>query len=378
MLRKRDENLTNWPKYPHFFPSLGGFSGKGGPAGQVTRDHGPGNFSRKPLWKTYCNSFSRSTEPIGTLSHSRSDFGLIIHRELISAVNIKFRYFPLTRFWSGRYIECNEIGDTISTPAHFATATLTMTDLNSIKAKISKLLRLQQSDNAGEAANAAAFVERLCREHGLTPDDINPDHDPERDEPTFWVAGASFKRVDHADWSLLNHVAKHYNGQTIQRCARAGEEGYLQDKSVIEVVATKGNRIQIELYYAYLKEVMERLADEAKAKSIAEGYSSRSFRLNFRKGFAQAIGEKLREQKKVSRDEQPHAQGETAGLALLKRDAIERKAVDALVKHRFPRLRSGSASSFGGNGTNAGRAAGRSTSVNRQVTRTSTPQLMGR
>ena len=57
-----------------------------------------------------------------------------------------------------------------------------MTDLNSIKAKISKLLRLQQSDNAGEAANAAAFVERLCREHGLTPDDINPDHDPERDE----------------------------------------------------------------------------------------------------------------------------------------------------------------------------------------------------
>ena len=253
-----------------------------------------------------------------------------------------------------------------------------MTDLNSIKAKISKLLRLQQSDNAGEAANAAAFVERLCREHGLTPDDINPDHDPERDEPTFWVAGAAFKRVDHADWSLLNNVARHYNGRTIQRMAQRGEEGYFDNKCVIEVVATKGNRIQIELYYAYLKDVMERLADEAKAKAVAEGYSSRSFRLNFRKGFAQAIGEKLREQKKVSRDEQPQAQGETAGLALLKRDAIEKKAVDALVKQRFPRLRSGSASTFGGNGTNAGRAAGRNTSVNRQVTRTSTPQLMGR
>ena len=123
---------------------------------------------------------------------------------------------------------------------------------------------------------------------------------------------------------------------------------------------------------------MERLADEAKAKSVAEGYSSRSFRLNFRKGFAHAINQKLQEQKKVSRDEQPQAQGETAGLALLKRDAIEKKAVDALVKQRYPRLRSGVGQTFGGNGTNAGRAAGRSTSVNRQVTRTSTPQLMGR
>ena len=259
-----------------------------------------------------------------------------------------------------------------------------MTDLNSIKAKISKLLRLQQSDNAGEAANAAAFVERLCREHGLTPDDINPDYDPERDEATYWVVGTPFKRVDHADWNLLAAVARHFNGQTVQRGIRQedgfkmGLDDYSYGCSVLEIQATKGNRIQIELYYAYLKEVMERLADEAKAKSVAEGYSSRSFRLNFRKGFAQAIGEKLREQKKVSRDEQPQAQGETAGLALLKRDAIEKKAVDALVKQRFPRLRSGSASTFGGNGTNAGRAAGRSTSVNRQVTRTSTPQLMGR
>ena len=259
-----------------------------------------------------------------------------------------------------------------------------MTDLNSIKAKISKLLRLQQSDNAGEAANAAAFVERLCREHGLTPDDINPDYDPERDEATYWVVGTPFKRVDHADWNLLAAVARHFNGQTVQRGIRQedrfkmGLEDYSWGCSVLEIQATKGNRIQIELYYAYLKEVMERLADEAKAKSVAEGYSSRSFRLNFRKGFAHAINQKLQEQKKVSRDEQPQAEGNTAGLALLKRDAIEKKAVDALVKQRYPRLRSNSGSTYGGNGTSAGHAAGRNTSVNRQVTRTSTPQLMGR
>ena len=53
ILRKHDEILTNWPKYPHFFPSLGGFSGKGGPAGQVTGAHGPGARWRKRLGKTF-------------------------------------------------------------------------------------------------------------------------------------------------------------------------------------------------------------------------------------------------------------------------------------------------------------------------------------
>jgi hypothetical protein len=246
-----------------------------------------------------------------------------------------------------------------------------MTDNASIKAKIAKLLRMQQSDNAGEAANAATFVERLCREHGLTPEDINPDFDPERDEATYWVMGTPFKRVDHADWSLLNAVARHFNGRTVQRGVRMedgfkmGADGYRYSSNVIEIQATKGNRIQIELYFTYLKEVMERLADEAKAKSVAEGYSSRSFRLNFRKGFANAIEQKLKEQK-AERGQREHQKDWVVGtdnaLALLKRDAIEKKAVDALVKQRYPRLRSGSGQTFGGNGTNAGRAAGRATS----------------
>jgi hypothetical protein len=165
--------------------------------------------------------------------------------------------------------------------------------------------------------------------------------------------GTPFKRVDHADWSLLNAVARHFNGRTVQRGVRM-EDGF---------------KMGADGY---------RYSSKAKAKSVAEGHSSRSFRLNFRKGFANAIEQKLREQKKVSRDEQPQAQGQTAGLALLKRDAIEKKSVDALVKKRYPRLRSGSGQTFGGNGTTAGHAAGRATSVNRQVTRTSTPQLTGR
>ena len=49
--------------------------------------------------------------------------------------------------------------------------------IDQIKQKIAKLLRLAQSCNANEAANAADMVHKLCAEHGLTQDAIDPDCD---------------------------------------------------------------------------------------------------------------------------------------------------------------------------------------------------------
>ena len=250
---------------------------------------------------------------------------------------------------------------------------------DAIKAKISKLLRMQQSDNPGEAANAAAFVEKLCKEHGISPDECSPDYDPERDVATYWCMGKPFKRVDHAAWSLLDHVATHFNGETINRCARQGEPRYSNNQSYIEVIATKGNKIQIELYYEYLYEVMEKLSKKAKAEHVAAGfYGDRAFRGNFRKGFARAIGHKLREMRAQQMHEEKHqAPGVDGGLALLKRTEIEKREVTALVKQRYPRLGRGTAASYGGSGTSAGVAAGNSTSVSRQMTRNSVPALAG-
>ena len=37
-----------------------------------------------------------------------------------------------------------------------------------VRTKIAKLLRLQTSNNAGEAANAAAFVEKLCAKYNVS------------------------------------------------------------------------------------------------------------------------------------------------------------------------------------------------------------------
>ena len=49
---------------------------------------------------------------------------------------------------------------------------------------IAKLLRLQTSNNAGEAANAAAFVEKLCAKYNVSSSDCQ-DYDPNRDEVKF-------------------------------------------------------------------------------------------------------------------------------------------------------------------------------------------------
>ena len=251
--------------------------------------------------------------------------------------------------------------------------------IDSIKAKISKLLRMQQSDNPGEAANAAAFVEKLCKEHGISPDECSADYDPERDVAIYWCMGKPFKRVDHAAWSLLSRVAEHFNGEVVNRSARKGEPGYQENQSVFEVIATKGNKIQIELYFDYLYDVMEKLSKKAKADHVAAGFhGDRAFRGNFRKGFARAIGSKLREMRAQQMHEEKHqAPGVNGDLALLKRTEIERREVSALVKQRFPRLGTGRASSYGGSGTKAGVAAGNSTSVSRQVTRGSAPALTG-
>jgi len=57
---------------------------------------------------------------------------------------------------------------------------------------------MQESSNANEAANATEFLERLCRQHGITANDINADYDPERDDVVV-VELFRGKRLDKAE-----------------------------------------------------------------------------------------------------------------------------------------------------------------------------------
>lgn len=243
-----------------------------------------------------------------------------------------------------------------------------------IKAKLAKLLRLQESSNANEAANAAAFVEKLCREHGISPNEIDKEYDPELDAPVHWVQGDVFARVDHAAWTLLAGVSAYFNGKTVQRDFSINDKNagidvawdFSRRQRVIEVCATKGNKVQIELYYEYLLDVMNKLADEAKAEDLLTGNSSPAFRSNFRKGFAATIRSRLAEMKYEAEREGNVATG-APGLVVQSKNKREYDSMMALYTKRHPRVSSGSGGTYGGNGTRAGIAAGRSTGLNRQM-----------
>ena len=245
-----------------------------------------------------------------------------------------------------------------------------------VKAKVAKLLRMQSSANENEAANAALLVEKLCRQHGISSADISPDFDPEKDQAVAWDALAYGKRRDAAEVLLLSYVASFFNGTCINK--------YRNGRNFVEVIATQGRRVEIELYFEFLLETMNRQADRAKTLEDPDK-QDRGFRQNFRKAFVESVGRRL---KQIRREElikereaenTPRPAGTSApGLVAQKRRNIEQKAVDALCRKLHPRL--GTASSFtgsSGNGSQHGRAAGANVGLNRQVSTGRTRALSG-
>jgi hypothetical protein len=107
--------------------------------------------------------------------------------------------------------------------------------------------------------------------------------------------------------------------------------------------------VRIEVYYEYLAEVMDRLADQAKADNP---YSSRSYRLNFRKAFADELSVRLAG---MSRAEGP-------GLV---RIGKEKAAVADLMKEKCGRLRTSTTRM--GTGASAGREAAQGVGLSEQV-----------
>jgi hypothetical protein len=223
-----------------------------------------------------------------------------------------------------------------------------------IKAKIAKVMKMQESSNANEAANATEFLEKLCRQHGVTANDINADYDPERDDVAVVELFRGY-RLDKAESWVLNSITKFFNGRLIQFGGR--REGI-----TLKIVASKGNQIQIELYFEYIMEVMTKLADNAKA---ANPYSPRSFKADFRKGFALTIGSRLRNMKET-RD--GYGTGiKTPGLTVADKDARELKAVNSFVDGSFGKITTTKSTCVTRNGTKMGSQAANGVGLNTQV-----------
>ena len=249
--------------------------------------------------------------------------------------------------------------------------------LSEIKAKIAKVLRLQQSKNAGEAANAAALVEKLCSEYELSPSEISADYDPEKDEVIEFGFGRMFRKQDTAFNMLIGGVVSYFNGRTIITHVGDPLENRIKAanghtaRRQLHIIATKANKIQIELYADWLIDEMERQADQAKSQNLLEANEKNAgsppqFRGNFRKGFANELAKRLiAMRKEQERRGQPDLQMEA--LAVVNRNSLARNAVNKVLNDKYPRRRAGAKFSKG-YGFSKGSEAAKKVGLNKQTT----------
>jgi len=222
-------------------------------------------------------------------------------------------------------------------------------DRKQIIAKIQSILKLQEgSDFDGECQNAASMIDKLCKKYNVSLDEIT-------ETQVLDESFINFKRVNVALTTLLNAIATFYDAKAYMKNG---------DTKSLQIIGSEAQQIQVKLYFDYLNQVMEKEAEVAhqaeKIMSALNGKTiSRSFKLNFRKAFADNVALRLREMKE--------AEGRVHDDA---------KAVsDKLSTMRFGRAKKMNGAN--GEGAYAGAGVGSSVSLNRQATGSVTKQLCG-
>jgi hypothetical protein len=161
-------------------------------------------------------------------------------------------------------------------------------DRQQVIAKIQSILKLQQgSDFEGECQNAAEMIDKLCKKYNVSVEEVSQTQ-------VLDESFNSFKRVNQAHATLLNAIASFYD-------AKAYLKNNTDSKS-LQIIGSEGQQIQVRLYFDYLVQVMEREAETAhKAEKVLAQLTgatvSRSFKLNFRKAFADKVALRLQEMK---------------------------------------------------------------------------------
>jgi hypothetical protein len=222
-------------------------------------------------------------------------------------------------------------------------------DRQQVISKIQSILKLQDNTTFdGEASAAAAMIDKLCKQYGIS---ISEATETQVTDEEF----LTFKRVNAALSLLLNAVANFYDAKA-----------YLKngDTKSIQVIGSEAQQIQVRLYYDYLVQVMEKETDVAHQAekilaSVTGATVSRSFKLNFRKAFADKVAERLREMKQAENRVHDDA------------DAVKNK----LSAMRFGRAKKMNGAN--GAGAYAGSNVGAGVSLNRQASGSAAKQLCG-
>ena len=235
-------------------------------------------------------------------------------------------------------------------------------NINEIKSKLAKLLRLSKSSNANEAAVAIQKFETLCVQHGVAKQDVTADFDPELDVIIETSFGKTYKKRDIAIYRLIAAVAKYYNGVLMIDNDRL-------DGKQLKIIASKSNQIQIELYSEYLIDEMERLSKQAKKENK---HTPRSFRANFRKGFALAINKRLVELKKVQESQETSQENQPA-LVVVEHNQREQKAALSFMLEKYPDIRTSTSRYNAGHGHHEGQDAAQGVGLRKQTEGVTSP-----
>jgi hypothetical protein len=222
-------------------------------------------------------------------------------------------------------------------------------DRSQVIAKIQSILKLQENTTFDGEANAAAkMIDKLCKQYGVTITEAT-------ETQVYDESFVSFKRVNAALSLLLNAVASFYDAKA-----------YLKNDNVksLQIIGSEAQQIQVRLYYDYLVQVMEKEADVAyQAEKIMANLLgktvSRSFKINFRKAFAEKVNLRLHEMK--IEENRVHDDAE----------AVSNK----LSTMRFGRARKMNGAS--GEGAYAGSSVGSGVSLHRQASGSSQRALCG-
>ena len=224
-------------------------------------------------------------------------------------------------------------------------------DRKQVIEKIQAILKLQEGTTFdGEADNAAKMIDMLCKKYGVTIDEAT---EVQVEDEIF----LKFKKINVAYATLLNAIAYFYD-------AKAYLKTDVNGNKTIQVIGSEAQQIQVRIYFDYLVDCMEKETETAhKAEKIIaqlQGNTlSRSFKTNFRKGFAEQVMNRLQDKKKQEGRVHEHK-------------AVTDKALST--KRFNTSRRMNGASGYGGN---AGASAGGSVSLNRQASGASQKSLCG-
>ena len=245
---------------------------------------------------------------------------------------------------------------------------------------LAKILGMTSSSNAHEREVAEQKLDEQLRKYGITKEELerkvnHSDSDNDSREAITWTwinreGKTKFFRVRPPEQIILGAVSRFFNGDLV----------ICHDH--FEVFATKGNKMQINLYTEYLLDALDRALIEERNQYSSSARFYRDFNSSFRKGWAYEVRSRLNDMK-----EQEERDGRRikinkqfvnqSAMVVRGKNDTERQISKALKDRTYPRLSKSSGFSRGGSGRSSGQEAGSKVGLGRQVSGKSSLRLSG-